>query len=101
MTIVIVFLLYNYVECKKEADSFVQFQFQWHRYYSAFLLPRGHTLKSINLSETTESSLVPLRSRWLDLYDVPVEGNPVMISASSAIYAVLLKKTRDYQMNWS
>ena len=26
-------------------------------------------------------------------------GNPVMISASSAIYAVLLEKTRDYQMS--
>ena len=86
-----------YMECKKNSDSFVQLQFCWHKYCSAFLLPRAY---SINLNDATETSLVSLRNRWLDLCeanDVTVEGNPVMISASSAIYALLLERARKYQ----
>ncbi|XP_065912862.1 uncharacterized protein [Dysidea avara] len=89
-----------YVECKKESDPFVQLQFQWHRYCSAFLLPRMYTLDCINFDETSESSLVSLRNKWLsfcEVNDVPVESNPVMISMSSAIYAVLLEQAREYQ----
>jgi len=89
-----------YVECNKESESFVQLQFCWHKYCSAFLLPRVFSLDLINLNEATESSLVSLRNRWLDLCeanDVTAEGNPAMISASSAIYALLLERARNYQ----
>jgi len=59
-----------------------------------------YTLKAVNLDETAESSLALLRNRWLDFCEengVSSESNPIMISVSSAIYAVLLEQARDYQ----
>jgi len=91
-----------YVECKKEADPFVKLQLKWHQYCSSFQLPGTHSLEAINLNQTDESSLVSLRNRWLqfcEANDVLVESNPVMITVSSAIYALLLERARDYQIS--
>ena len=40
-----------YKECKKGPESFLQFQFQWHKYCSAFLLPSQHTMSEIGLHD--------------------------------------------------
>ena len=90
-----------FLECQKGVDSFLHFQLQWHQHCSAFLLSKSYPLAAIHLDKTAESSVAPLRTRWLDFCESnglsELESNKVMIPMSSAVYELLLERAEDFQ----
>ena len=90
-----------YTECKKGADWFIQFQFQWYNYCSAFLLSREHSVSKIELEELPSAPINITRSSWLSFCEtsgVPVpQSNPVIMLVLSAIYEFLLEYSMNFQ----
>ena len=90
-----------YKQCKKSPDSFVNFQFQWYQYCSAFLLSSQYALSEINLTDPNAYQISEARTLWLGFCEengspVP-ESNPIMMTISSAIYYCLLDHVSTFQ----
>ena len=90
-----------YGECKRQKNSFMRFQLQWHYHCSAFLLEEKFTLADINLDESAKASLVAARNVWLEFckkHNSPVpKTNPIMMAISSRAYSYLLDLVSVYQ----
>ena len=50
-----------YGDCKRQKNSFMQFQLQWHYHCSVFLLQEKFELNAVNLDESAHTSLVATR----------------------------------------
>ena len=83
-----------YKECKKGPDPFLQFQFQWQKYCSAFLLGSQYAMSEIGLNDFFGYQIGESRAIWLrfcEENEVPVPAsNPVMMTIPSALYHCLL-----------
>lgn len=90
-----------YKECKKGPDPFLQFQFQWQKYCSAFLLGSQYAMSEIGLSDPVAYHISESRTLWLrfcEVNGVPVPAsNPVMMTISSALYHYLLDHVNCFQ----
>ena len=90
-----------YKECKQSPDSYLNFQFKWYQYCSAFLLSSQYHLSEINLEDPDAYKISEARSLWLSFCEengTPVpESNPVMMTISSAIYHFLLDYVSNFQ----
>lgn len=90
-----------YKQCKTSADSFVNFQFQWHKCCSAFLLSSQYSLAEIDIKDPDAYQISEARTLWIGFCeenDIPVpESNPVMMTISSAIYHCLLERISSFQ----
>ena len=82
-----------YVISKKQQDAFLQFQIDWYKYCSVFLLSEEFSLQDIDYHEMPDHEVCALRSVWLEfakINGVPVPHcNKVMI-VSSTMYNFLL-----------
>ena len=92
-----------YKECKKGPDPFLQFQFQWQKYCSAFLLGSQYAMSEIGLNDSAGYQIGESQVIWLrfcEENEVPVPAsNPVMMTISSALYHCLLDHVNCFQCN--
>ena len=90
-----------YVSSKKQKDAFLQFQIDWFKYCSVFLLSEEFSLQDIDYHELSEHEVNALRSTWLEFAKtngVPVPHcNKVTMIVSSTVYNFLLDHVARYQ----
>ena len=88
-----------YEKCGTGKDKYLQFQMEWHKYCSAFLLC-DTDLSSVGIDPSMYVNLAKIQERWIgccqgksaDMY----ARNAVMISVFSAVYNHLLNYTNQF-----
>lgn len=93
-----------YVTSKKQKDAFLQFQIDWFKYCSVFLLSEEFSLQDIDYHELPEHEVGALRNTWLEFAKangVPVPHcNKVMMIISSTVYNFLLDHVARFQQKF-
>ena len=93
-----------YVASKTKPDAFLQFQIDWFKYCSVFLLGEEFSLKDIDYHELPEHEVSKLRSTWLKF--AKINGiavphcNKVMMIVSSTVYNFLLDHVARFQQQF-
>ena len=90
-----------YVSSKKQQDAYLQFQIDWFKYCSIFLLDEDHSLEDIDYCELPKHKVSALRSTWLGFarangFPVP-HCNKAMMTVSSTVYHFLLDHVVRFQ----
>ena len=93
-----------YVSSKKQQDAYLQFQIDWFKYCSVFLLSEEHSLQDIDYHELSGHEVSALRNTWLGFAKangVPVPRcNKVMMTISSTVYHFLLDHVARFQQKF-
>jgi hypothetical protein len=84
-----------YRSCDKGKDKYMNFQLEWHRYCSVFLLPVGKDISDVGYDIEKHSELASLQQRWIGFCEGKAVGHDtrcsVMISLSNVIYKHFLR----------
>ena len=90
-----------YVTSKKQQDAYLQFQIDWFKYCSVFLLSEQFSLEDINYCELPGHEVNGPRNTWLEFSKangVPVPHcNKVMMIILSTVYHFLLDHVARFQ----
>ena len=81
-----------YKSCDKGKDKYMNFQLEWHRYCSVFLLSPGKDISDVGYDLQNHSDLARLQQRWSEGKAVSHNVRcSVMISLGNAVYKYFLK----------
>ena len=93
-----------YVASKTKPDAFLQFQIDWFKYCSVFLLSEELSLTDIDYHELPEHEVSKLRSIWLKFAKTNGKAvphcNKVMMIVSSTVYNFLLDHVARFQQKF-
>lgn len=93
-----------YVASKTKTDAFLQFQIDWFKYCSVFLLGEEFFLKDIDYHELPEHEVCELRSTWLKFAKTNRKAvplcNKIMMIVSSTVYNFLLDHVARFQQEF-
>ena len=83
-----------YKSCDKGKCKYLNFQLEWHRYCSVFLLPPGKDVSDVDYDVQKHSELARLQQRWIGFCEgKSVDSDircSVMISLCNAVYKYFL-----------
>lgn len=92
-----------YKSCDRGKDKYMNFQLEWHRYCSVFLLPPGKDISEVNYDVHKDSNLARLQQRWVGFCEGKAVTTDVrcsvMISVSNAVYKYFLRRVATVQQS--
>lgn len=92
-----------YKSCDKGKDKYMNFQLEWHRLCSVFLLPPDKDISDLDFDLRKHSTLASLQQRWIGFCEGKAAVNdvrcPVMISFCNAVYKYFLKRVSVIQQS--
>ena len=92
-----------YKSCDKGKCKYLNFQLEWHRYCSVFLLPPGKDVSDVDYDVQKHSELARLQQRWIGFCEgKSVDSDircSVMISLCNAVYKYFLNLVSSVQQS--